>query len=81
MEVIAGPTRHDKDRVGIFDETWTLLALPERTKDQLERMIHCSHAAGVLAGYRFASMPSAARRPLAQAAVMPRLVPAPSPMR
>jgi hypothetical protein len=28
-----------------FDETWTLLGLGERTKEQIERMIHCSHAA------------------------------------
>jgi len=28
-----------------FDETWALLGLQERTKEQIERMIHCSHAA------------------------------------
>jgi hypothetical protein len=28
-----------------FNETWSLLALQDRTKDQLELMIHSSHAA------------------------------------
>jgi hypothetical protein len=28
-----------------FDEAWGLLGLGERTKEQVERMIHCSHAA------------------------------------
>jgi hypothetical protein len=28
-----------------FDETWTLLALQDRTKDQMELMIHSSHSA------------------------------------
>ncbi len=27
-----------------FDETWALLAVKDRTKDQIERMIHCCHA-------------------------------------
>jgi hypothetical protein len=28
-----------------FDETWSLLGLKERTKEEVERMIHCSHSA------------------------------------
>jgi hypothetical protein len=28
-----------------FNETWSLLDLKERSKEQIERMIHCSHAA------------------------------------
>jgi hypothetical protein len=28
-----------------FDETWALLGLTDRSKDQNERMIHCCHAA------------------------------------
>jgi hypothetical protein len=27
-----------------FDETWALLAIKDRSKDQNERMIHCCHA-------------------------------------
>jgi hypothetical protein len=36
---------HRRFAAEAFDETWTLLALAERKKDQVERMIHCSHAA------------------------------------
>ncbi len=28
-----------------FNDTWTFLAMKDRTKEQIERMIHCSHAA------------------------------------
>ena len=35
----------DREFAGeFFEETWKLLDLQDRTKEQIERMIHCSHA-------------------------------------
>jgi hypothetical protein len=41
----ADAAKTDRDFAAeFFDETWALLDLKERTKEQIERMIHCSHA-------------------------------------
>lgn len=44
MESVEAP-RTDRDFAAeFFEETWALLDLKDRTKEQIELMIHCAHA-------------------------------------